>query len=74
MSLAEATPSTLNQTTAESHDKAEKNLEVMAFVLALVLALLWGLSIALFGLPGLYIPAVAAVPVVYVLLLIISQG
>jgi hypothetical protein len=34
----------------------------------------WAASVASFGLPGLYIPAVCAVPVVYTFLLIITRG
>lgn len=34
----------------------------------------WGASIALWGIPGLYIPALALVPVMWVVLLIISRG
>ncbi|WP_170765521.1 hypothetical protein [Ruegeria lacuscaerulensis] len=35
---------------------------------------LWGCSALLFGLPGLYIPAVAMVPVVFLILILISRG
>jgi hypothetical protein len=34
----------------------------------------WATSIALWGIPGLYIPALALVPVMWVVLLIISRG
>lgn len=34
----------------------------------------WATSIALWGIPGLYIPALALVPVIWVVLLIISRG
>lgn len=34
----------------------------------------WATSVALWGIPGLYIPALALVPVIWVLLLIISRG
>jgi len=66
MSLA-ATPSS-------AAPKKALSGEVVAFLIALVLVALWGLSIFTFGVPGLYIPAVIAVPVVYVLLLIITVG
>jgi len=66
MSLAATTP-------AATPKKALSG-EVIAFLIALVLVALWGLSIFTFGVPGLYIPAVIAVPVVYVLLLIITVG
>ncbi|WP_323782216.1 hypothetical protein [Leisingera sp.] len=35
---------------------------------------LWGCSILLFGIPGLYIPAVCMVPVVFTLLITITRG
>jgi len=34
----------------------------------------WATSIALWGIPGLYIPALALVPVMWVVLLLISRG
>ncbi len=34
----------------------------------------WGTSIVLWGIPGLYIPALALVPVMWVVLLLISRG
>ena len=34
----------------------------------------WATSVALWGIPGLYIPALALVPVAWVMLLIISRG
>lgn len=41
---------------------------------AIALVPLWGASIFLFGLPGLYMPAVAMVPVMFLILLRISRG
>ncbi|MCV2887069.1 hypothetical protein [Ruegeria aquimaris] len=35
---------------------------------------LWGIAILLFGIPGLYIPALAMVPVIWTLLILISRG
>ncbi|SEL21840.1 hypothetical protein SAMN05443999_104109 [Roseovarius azorensis] len=34
----------------------------------------WATSVALWGIPGLYIPALALVPVIWMLLLMISRG
>tara|TARA_Y100001933_G_C18688655_1_gene434086 strand:- start:109 stop:315 length:207 start_codon:yes stop_codon:yes gene_type:complete len=34
----------------------------------------WATSVAIWGIPGLYIPALALVPVIWVALLIISRG
>ncbi|MFY0311615.1 hypothetical protein ACFMBG_17130 [Leisingera sp. D0M16] len=35
---------------------------------------LWGCSIMLFGIPGLYIPALCMVPVMFTLLITITRG
>lgn len=40
----------------------------------LTLVSLWGSSILLFGIPGLYLPALAMVPVMFILLIAISRG
>lgn len=34
----------------------------------------WATSVAIWGIPGLYIPALALVPVIWVMLLMISRG
>ena len=34
----------------------------------------WATSVALWGIPGLYIPALALVPVAWVMLILISRG
>lgn len=34
----------------------------------------WGCSVLLFGLPGLYLPALALVPVMFLVLIVISRG
>ena len=35
---------------------------------------MWGCSFMLFGLPGLYVPALAMVPVMFLVLLVITRG
>lgn len=35
---------------------------------------LWGCLVMLFGIPGLYIPALCLVPVMFILLIAISRG
>ncbi|WP_299947689.1 hypothetical protein [uncultured Ruegeria sp.] len=35
---------------------------------------MWGCSTLLFGLPGLYIPALMMVPVMFLILILISRG
>ncbi|MEM9550169.1 MAG: hypothetical protein AAGA05_03275 [Pseudomonadota bacterium] len=37
-------------------------------------ASLWAISVVLFGIPGLYIPALLLVPVIWVVLLLITRG
>lgn len=39
-----------------------------------LVVILWGISVVMFGVPGLYIPAVAFVPMVFSLLIWISIG
>lgn len=34
----------------------------------------WGCAVYLFGLPGLYLPALAMVPVIFALFLVITKG
>ncbi len=41
---------------------------------ALAIFSMWGCSALLFGLPGLYIPAVMMVPVMFLILILISRG
>ena len=40
----------------------------------LVLALIWGTAVAVFGLPALYLPAVVASPLMLVMLVAISRS
>ncbi|MFU8882376.1 MAG: hypothetical protein ACNA7Q_08405 [Rhodobacterales bacterium] len=54
---------------AKGKNPAPLILTIIAFAL-----ILWGLSIAAFGIPGLYIPALVAVPVIFTLLLFITRG
>ncbi len=44
------------------------------FYTAAALISMWGCSILLFGLPGLYIPALMMVPVMFLILVLISRG
>lgn len=44
------------------------------YLALLILLALWGGAIFLFGVPGLYLPALALVPVVYAALLLITVG
>lgn len=57
-----------------SSETVSKKTLITIYAVLLLAVVLWGLSIAFFGIPGLYIPAVAAVPVIYALLILISRG
>jgi len=66
---------TLLKTATETSDKTSSNGPVgLILTLTALAVILWGLAIAAFGIPGLYIPALIAVPVIFVLLLLISRG
>ena len=54
--------------------QAETSPDRMILLITLVGIILWGLSVAAFGIPGLYIPARIAVPVIWTLLIIITRG
>lgn len=76
MTLTETQDSSaLNMAEDHHHDDAisTKGLIGIYATLLLVVAL-WGLSIFTWGVPGLYMPAVCFVPVMYALLIIISKG
>lgn len=61
----------------EDHHEEEiitpRGLAMIYGTLALAVAL-WGLAIFTWGVPGLYIPALCAVPVIYGLLIYIAKG
>lgn len=65
----ETAPHKPHKTSAKATNPAPLILLIMAFAL-----ILWGLSIAAFGIPGLYIPALVAVPVIFTLLMVITRG
>ena len=48
--------------------------DTLILMITLFGIVLWGLSVAAFGIPGLYIPALIAVPVIWVLLILITRG
>jgi hypothetical protein len=51
-----------------------KTPDTLILMMTLFGIVLWGLSVAAFGIPGLYIPALIAVPVIWVLLILITRG
>ncbi|CUH66506.1 hypothetical protein TG4357_02461 [Thalassovita gelatinovora] len=62
--------------TSPKPDEAPKKKSPDAVILLAValLLLVWGLAIFLFGIPGLYIPALASVPLIWIVLIAISRG
>lgn len=68
----------MTQTSKTAADQTPRDPDAAAVVpimIGLVIFLaLWGGSIALWGVPGLYIPAVMMVPVIWAALLLISRG
>ncbi len=66
---------TMTDTTAHSAcDAGEGRLVAKILVTVLFAVIGWALSVATWGIPGLYIPAVAMVPVMMGILLLISRG
>ncbi|MDQ2093497.1 hypothetical protein [Rhodalgimonas zhirmunskyi] len=55
-------------------EAAENALAMKIILTVLVLIVLWGLAIFFFGVPGLYIPAVIATPIIYILLITVARG
>ena len=76
MSLTETTTAAnLSDHQDHAHDEviSPSGLKAIYAVLLAVVAA-WGSAIYAYGIPGLYLPAVAMVPVMYLILLIISKG
>ncbi len=65
------TDATRNDREAESSENAVAAKIIVVILLALVA---WGLCIFFWGIPGLYIPAVALVPVIWIALITITLG
>lgn len=63
-------PQSVNDTT----QTAAKSPDTLILLITVLGLLLWGLSIAAFGIPGLYIPALIAVPVIFTVLMVITRG
>ena len=64
---AQDTAATETATNTEGHP-------VWLYVGLFLLLGLWGISVAIFGLPGLYMPAVIATPVMFGIILRITTG
>ncbi|WP_439526284.1 hypothetical protein [Roseovarius mucosus] len=70
---ATTAPTTAAHDTAKSHDPDAAAVGPILLSVAVFLAG-WATSIAIWGIPGLYIPALALVPVIWVMLVLISRG
>ncbi len=55
-------------------EEGAKSPDTLILLITLFGVILWGLSVAAFGIPGLYIPALAAVPVIWTMLILITRG
>ncbi len=83
MTLAQTAPQTFDedptsldtqaQLGSDSHADAPR-VSLWFYGLLGLVVVLWGTSVLMFGVPGLYLPAVALVPVVFGLLIWISIG
>lgn len=61
----------------DTHAAPETNetlLAIKIFLTVVVALAMWGVAIFTWGVPGLYLPALALVPVLYLLLIVISRG
>lgn len=64
----------IESASASTPEKKEKSPDAMILLITLLALVAWGASVFFFGVPGLYIPALALVPVMYILLIVISRG
>lgn len=62
----------------ETHDteqaRSDRKAEIILLLGAILFLAAWAGSVVLWGIPGLYIPALILVPVVYVLMVVGSRG
>ncbi|WP_424830923.1 hypothetical protein [Ruegeria sp.] len=56
-----------------ARDAAHGKPEDLFYTAAAIFSM-WGCSIMVFGLPGLYIPALLMVPMMFLILILISRG
>ncbi len=70
---------TLSETARAAHvdispDATEGRLLKRIFLGIFLFLAGWGGSVVMWGIPGLYLPALALVPVMYIILILISRG
>lgn len=67
--------STLEPEAAQSTDSKAEDALAAKIIVAIFLALVaWGMAIFVWGVPGLYVPALALVPVIYIALIAMARG
>jgi sterol desaturase/sphingolipid hydroxylase (fatty acid hydroxylase superfamily) len=78
MSLTDTNPTVEKDAATDAHDAHhdEVNPTTVKAIFAVLAALLvaWGTAIYAYGVPGLYIPALCFVPVMYAILITIAKG
>lgn len=72
--MTDTTTAPTDQATMQARRRAEAAVARRIIVVVALVLLAWGGAIALWGLPGLYLPALALVPVIWIVLLLISFG
>jgi fatty acid desaturase len=72
--FVEAEPVHAPDAAHRSDDPDTKRLEKRIYQGVLAAVVAWGGSVAIWGIPGLYIPALMLVPVIVAVLFIITRG
>jgi len=67
------TDTALTAAPAQTQNPATRRAALIFAAIVVYLAL-WALAVVLFGVPGLYVPALIKVPVVFGLLLLVTRG
>ena len=68
-------PQTDTPMTDTHHEAAAPRGRDTRILLSVLVALVvWGAAVAIWGLPGLFVPALALVPVIWAVLIIVSRG
>lgn len=63
-----------DHTTDTDTEKSDRKAEALVLVGVLLFIAAWAGSVVIWGIPGLYIPAVILVPVIYVVMVWGSRG
>ena len=75
MSLTDTNTAMTQDITADTHHDEVSPATIKAiFAVLAAVVVAWGSAIFAYGVPGLYIPALCFVPVMYLLLIIIAKG